>query len=355
MFTHNSYRREYKLLGYGTEISYSMYRRIYLLVSLSLFISCSQLKNRDTQCDFTDADFEVENMSVNGAEQIETGYIALKKPSKLQFINDSILAVADSKGQNLLWLINHKRNLTTSVLSRGEGPEDLIELTTITYPNDELNVAGLNDGKILRFDIEMDSLNIRFIGGVKVPYQPLRSVMIDDSVVFSLAPTYSGHRYNLFNMNDSTVEYIDEFPMDSIYLGAEPDNMFMQSDIDITPDGKLIVIANRFWPVIELFDVTNQKIKRLMGPVVSDAKVIKEYFGESYSYVQKPRWYMWDGVVATSNTIYIGYNGYVRRNDENDNVKDAVTKIYSFDTQGRPQKIYTFDMPILSFTVDVPS
>lgn len=312
---------------------------------------CSKSNNSETKSDFSDEDFEIIQLSIKNTELITPGDIMLRRPYMIQVINDSILAVADSRNQSLVYLINQVSNTGRNVVERGEGPEELTELTTMIYNNGELSASGFNDGKILRFDIDCDSLNLKLSNSAKVPFQPLRSLMINDSTVFALSPNFSGHRYSVYHVDNGMTEHIDKFPLDSITLNVNPDNNFMQADVSISPDNKHIAIANRYWPIIEIIDTDGFDIRKYLGPMPVSGEIEKVENDNYYSYSQKPKCHMWDGIEIKNKSIYAGFNGYCRFPGEENN-NPGVKRIYSFSIKDGPQKIYCFDSPIDAFTVD---
>lgn len=344
---HNQFK--YKFCPY---IPYAIMRNIYFIIlSGFLLYSCSDNRKQNWQCDFTADDFERVNLTLNEGSEVNIGDAILGRPVLIQLLDKGILAVSDSKSDNMAWLIDMENNKSKGILNRGEGPEELTELTTMSSHGNRLSVASMNDGKLLCFNVNADSLSLELSTGIRLPYQPLRSIFVNDSVTFSIAPTFTGHRYNIYHTNDSSVEYYDIFPLDSAFIEMRPDNTVFQSNITLSPDGKLIAIACMQWNTIELIDIDKNEIKVIYGPEPTYASIAKKDRGMAYSYVQNPRWYTWHCQPVLSNDrMYFGYDGYCRK--ENDQQEHGNKFIYSFSREGKPLKIYNFDTVFTSFTVD---
>lgn len=328
-------------------------RHFIIIPLLLIFIhSCNTTENKEWHCDFTADDFERIEMTVNDdGKVLDFTEELLGKPSMLTMLDNNCIAVKDRGNDKMVWLINLDNEEAKSFVPRGEGPEELLDLTTMSYHDGILSLAGLNDSKVLDFKVDYDSLNLTLSNQLVLPYScPFRSLHLNDSVIFSLGTSFTGDRYHIYNMVDSAYETFRSFPLDSAYIGMSPDNSFFQADVDINRNKNKIVMTNRYWGIIEFIDGNSGKCTRLYGPIKTEAKVVKKTRGDSYSFRQEPRWSIWDEVYAGQDKIYIGYNGNCEKSKEDS--FGEVKEIYTMNYDGKPDRIYSFDEAIVSFTID---
>lgn len=329
------------------------YNCITIIISILAlsFTQCSIDKIQNYKSDFGESDFEILNLSLRNADSLSMGDLLFRCPKIIQVINDSILAIADTRNKNLVALLNHHSNKGKVLTIQGQGPNELSDVTTMLMRDNVLSISGLNDGKILQVEINPDSLSGKSYTSFHVPFQPLRSLMLNDTVCFALSQPFSGHRFSIHNVKDSTTNHIDSFPLDSADLELKPDNIFIQADMGISPDSNYIVLANRSWPIIEIINIKEKEINRITGPVKIDGKIKKIEFGNSYTYSQSPVWKVWSDLTVGYNHIYVGFNGYrCAPNEKYDN--PGISKIYTFSLTGKPEKVFFLDSPIETFTVD---
>ncbi len=324
---------------------------IICIVAISFTRCTTNDKIQNYRSDFSEQDFKIHELHLKDADSLSTGDLLFRRPKIIQVINDSILAIADTRNKNLVALLNHYSNKGKVLTIQGKGPTELSEVTTMLVRDSLLTLSGLNDGKILHVGINADSLSGESYTSYHVPFQPLRSLMINDSVCFALSQPFSGHRFSVYNVKDSTTNHFDSFPLDSVDLELKPDNVFIQADMGISPDSDYIVLANRSWPIIEIINIRENKINRLTGPAKIDGKVKRVDYGNSYTYSQTPGWDVWNGLTVGDKYIYVGYSGYrCEPNQKYDN--PGISKIYSFSMTGEPEKIFVLDSPIETFTID---
>ena len=327
--------------------------RHFIIPLLLIFIhSCNTTENKEWHCDFTTDDFERIEMTVNDdGNVLDFTEELLGKPSMLTILDNNCIAVKDRGNDKMVWLINLDNEEAKSFVPRGVGPEELLDLTTMSYHDGILSLAGLNDSKVLDFEIDYDSLKFNLVNHTVLPYiHPMRSIHLNDSTILSLANAFSGDRYYIYNMLDSTYESSGDFPVDSALVKMKPDNAFFQTDIAVNREKNIMVVANRWWGIIEICNLKSREWNRYFGPVPTEAIGIKDQRGDSYSFRQEPRWSIWDEVYAGQDKIYIGYNGSCRRSKEDS--LGEVKEIYVIDYEGKPDRIYSFDEEIVGFTID---
>ncbi|MCM1331933.1 MAG: TolB-like 6-bladed beta-propeller domain-containing protein [Bacteroides sp.] len=328
-------------------------KNIFLISIFVIFIqSCSITENNEWHCDFTTDDFERIEMTVdNNGEALDFTENILMNPSIVTLLDSNCLAISEVGSDKMMWLIDLDAKRANGFITRGSGPEELLDLTTMSYHDGILSVAGLNDSKVLDFKVNYDSLKLDLVNHTVLPYiQPMRSIHLNDSVILSLATPFSGDRYYVYNMLDSTYESSGDFPLDSTLIEMKPDNAFIQADIAVNREKNIMVVANRWWGIIEICDLNSGEWNRYFGPVPTEAVVVKEQHGNVSRYKQKPDWSAWDEVYAGQNRIYLGYNGKCRKSSKES--FGEVKEIYTMSYDGKPDRIYSFDEAIVGFTID---
>ncbi len=320
-----------------------------LAVSLCCCDSTRPQGNGDL--DFTDSDFKQIAKPLSEPTEIDFISDSVLKPCNITPLGDNILAIENLGHEKMVWLADIAKHKLKGYISMGNGPDELLDLTTMSYSDGILSVAGVNDSKVIEYAVDHDSLKITPLVRTILPYKaPLRSLRMNDSIIFSLAPGFSGDRFYLYNKIDSSYTADSEFPLTQSEITVEPDNSFFQADIAIDHDGKLIVLANRSWNILEFYDVAADTWLTLYGPSESAAEIRKVNDGAVSFYSQSPRWHSWDQVVVGKKDVYVGYDGSCLADKED--VDTGVTRIYTFGHDGTPGRIYQFESPVVSFAID---
>lgn len=320
-------------------------------ITISLCCCDTTQKQSGRDLDFTDSDFKQIDKPLSEATEIDFVSDSVLKPCNMTSLGNNILAIEDLSYEKMVWLADIANHKLKGYISKGNGPDELLDLTTMTYSDGILSLAGLNDSKVIEYAVDHDSMKIAPVARTILPYKaPMRSLRMNDSIIFSLAPGFSGDRFYLYNKIDSSYTADSEFPLSKSEIAVEPDNSFFQADIAIGLDGKLIVLANRSWNILEFYDVAADTWLTLYGPSESAAEIRKVNDGAVSLYSQSPRWHSWDQVVVGKKDVYVGYNGSCLADKEDEDT--GVTRIYTFSHDGTPGRIYQFESPIVSFTID---
>lgn len=325
-------------------------KKIFIGLSL-LAISCSNNEQLGWRNDFTDSDFEHIDIDLSSGVPLTFLEDSILKPWKIVMLDNNILAVEEKGSDRMVWMVDMDKQKCHGHITRGSGPDELLDITTMNYSDGILTLAGLNDNKVMECRVLYDSLDLKPVNHTVLPYKgALRSISMDDEHIFSIAPAFSGDRYYIYNRIDSTYSSLKSFPLDSTYIGVTPDNAFFQADIAINRNRSHIAVANMSWNIIEIFDIASNKWTTLFGPTQSEAKVSLENMGMVKGYRQNPMWITWRNISMGENSIYIGYDGSCLNN--RDDRESGHKSIYTFDYSGQPLKIYHFDHPFLYFTID---
>lgn len=321
----------------------------FLLLGLVVVTSCSQNKETDSSTlDFTLDDFETVNFTNEEGDIVTPDNLTLGRPYLIAALSDSVIAVQDNATSNMVTFLNTSNGKFTEGIRQGNGPEELLQITTMMPYKDMLWVAGMDDGKVSAFKFDADSMKTSMQKSTRLSMNPARSIVIEDDDLFVLAPFFSGDRY--YRVRANAVDTIRKFPMDSIALGAPCDNSYLQVDMSISPDHKHIMISNRNWNILEIYDTDTGNIKIARGPVEQNATVRRHDVGIGYRYVQTPMWFMYNGNSAGDTGFYVGFTGTEIKAKED--LNSYPKTILSFDWKGKPLKAYHFESPIINFTVD---
>lgn len=321
----------------------------FLLLGIVVLTSCSQSKETDSSAlDFTLEDFESFNFTDEDGDIITPDDLTLGKPYLLSVLSDSVIAIQDNATSNMVTFLNLSNGKFTQGIRQGNGPEELLQITTMMRYKNLLWVAGMDDGKVLAFEFDADSMKTTMRNSTSLSMNPARTIVIDDDDLFVLAPFFSGDRY--YRIRTNTVDTIRKFPMDSVTLGVPSDNSYLQADMSISPDHKHIMISNRDWNILEIYDISTGDIRTLRGPIEQNAKVRRQDIGMGYRYIQTPIWFMYNGNSADNSGFYVGFSGSEIKAKED--LGTYPQTILSFDWNGNPRKAYHFDSPIINFTID---
>ena len=309
---------------------------IFYVIILLLFVQCTNQGN------MVGYSFETcQNLHLEEMEYTEI----LGDPMQI-VKKDSILYINDYFGDSLIHVYNLNSNkVERKLVSKGNGPNELIPPLEIQYQNDKLWI--LSRPLHLLYNISLDEMesskSLSKIGQVRVESDCFAIFPNYQKIVFS---GFWNSRYAFCEMSDlMTVEEFGKYPdfwYEENSIPQDVKAMFHQCRFAVNEKKGKMVSCSYF--VLEIFDIMNDAI-----PKLSFRKQLGKY---RYDYIatEQVRTKMKEGcdpvtidVVATDNYLYLLMQDSENRRNRN---------IAILDWSGNPVKLLKSGKRILCFTVD---
>lgn len=324
-------------------------------ISFGFVTSCVSGDRHDVNsCDVTVdlGQFTVVDMS-NSGRLITDNPDILGIVGSVEVVNDSIVAICQNQANAHVVLYNLNSDLWQTAMTRGEGPNEMLRVCSMSStPNGDLWLVGMMDRKVVKVRWR-DNENRASIEPVyRLPEDFLRGITNSKGGIIGL-PTGS-HDLRLYETNHvgMTVDSMGNFPKVMMPENVCPNNFMFQSDIGISPDANLIVLACKSWNYIDIIDTQTKQSICLSLPVDEPIELDKYEIGQAVSYNPKPFWLMFSGVDVTDKSFFVGYVGV--KVEKPEDMQKNMTSILEFDLNGNPLRRLEFgnDMVTFSFSSD---
>ena len=320
------------------------------IVLMSL-ISCN--KNNNTNGDnnsFSLDDFtEVTLDSLQGTTL--TDDVDFGRGVAIRAVNDSILAVRVIRSENQIVMYNQKSGRNQAAIATGSGPLEMLRVAGMSVSSDgRLWAVGSGDKKVMSVEwcdsAEHATPALHFAAGTGL----LNGVTDSRGGIVALPAFDSDARVALLDGEGAVTATFGGFPQVGLPDSVKADNIKFQADIAYSPDRNIVVVSNKSWAEIEIYNLDDSTTLRLRGPVTVDAEIVGQDTPMGTMYAQKPMWTVFDGITAGPESFYVGYIG-VKIQSEQD-LDRTISRILEFDYEGKPMRCFTFSHDITAFDVD---
>lgn len=270
--------------------------------------------------------------------------------SGVEAINDSLVAICQNQANAHVVLYNLNSNLSQTAMTRGEGPNEMLRVCSMSStPNGDLWLVGMMDRKVVKVHWRDNENRATVAPAYRLPEDFLRGVTDAKGGIIGL-PT-GLHDLRLYETNNIglTVDSMGNYPKVKMPENVCPNNFMFQSDIGISPDANLIVLACKSWNYIDIIDTQTKQSICLKLPIDEPIELEKYEIGQAVSYNPKPFWLMFSGVEVTDKSFFVGYLGVKIETPED--MQKNMTSILEFDLSGNPLRRLNFGNELVAFSI----
>ena len=321
-----------------------------LCVSMLIVSSCDTTGSKKGARSYDLSSFDMVDLSATEPQRVSPQEMIIGSAYDMCMVSDSILVFQSIRSQMQLWLLNVNSGEFAQCLHYGNGPKECLGITNIWKDNGSLFVAGFQDHKILKIDINPDSLttDIEYITELSEDF--LKVIPISDSTLLYAPISVPDTRYLLARMDGTVTDSLGVFYLrDRVEEGIIPKNHMFQINVTLSPDRQHMVVSNMDWPLIEIYDMPFDNCMVLDGPIKIDSK-IQKVVGASgmIGYPQSPFWSVFFGLAACNDGFALGFIGSKESGK-------GPESLLLFDWEGNPTKKIDFGREIVDFTIDFKS
>lgn len=321
------------------------------MLTASGMVSCtgSDTRNGDNNSFSFDDFTEVTLDSLQGT--VLTDDVDFGRGVAIRAVNDSILAVRVIRSENQVVMYNQKTGRNQAAIATGSGPLEMLRVAGMSVSSDgRLWAVGSGDKKVVSVQwcdtADHATPVLHFAAGNGL----LNGVTDSRGGIVALPAFDSDARVALLDGEGAVTATLGDYPQVGLPDSVKADNIKFQADIAYSPDRNAVVVSNKSWAEIEIYNLDDSTTLRLRGPVAVDAKIVGQDTPMGTMYAQKPMWIVFDGITAGSESFYVGYIG-VKIQSEQD-LDRTISRILEFDYDGKPVRCFTFSHDITAFDVD---
>lgn len=293
--------------------------------------------------------FEVVDMSHSG-KLITDNPDILGIVSAIEVIDDSLVAICQNSANAHVILYNLTSDSSQIAMTRGEGPNEMLRVSSMSSTADgDLCLVGMMDKKVMKVRWQDNESRASVVPLFRFPEDFLRGVANSKGGVIGLPTGLHNFRLYETDSDGTLIDSMGNYPNVKMPEGVCPNNFMFQSDIGISPDANMIVIACKSWNYIDVvYPKTKQSICLNM-PVDEPIELNKYEIGQAVSYNPKPFWLMFSNVDISDKSFFVGYLGVKVESPED--LNKNMTSVLEFDLNGNPTRRLEFGNELVAFSV----
>ena len=327
-------------------------KKFILPILLFSLTACKQQPMGEAKT-FTLDDFKSVELKASDATVYQNDDLLIGRPSLIKYHPDGYILLADRKPEGLVTAIDMQTNRINHYVKQGRGPLEAISVKDLTIKDGDIWLSSPNDKKLLRLEglPAQRSFSIKQEG--KVEGNVLHAVPYRENNILTMSLGSSTDRFYLLDAERKIIDTVGVMPsvdMSDLTLN----NGIYQSSISVSPDSKNVVAACTMYEVIDIYDESMALRCSLRGPLGVNSVAVKKDIGYGYVITYKPYWLTFSRVVSNNDGFWVGLIGMDIQKDE-DLGQTGISKILSFDWDGKPQKAYNLPEKISTFDIDAKS
>jgi len=321
---------------------------LILIVSVTILYSC---KNGNSP-DFTEESFG-QPIILSESQIYEHDSLIFNMPSWIRFHPDSFLIIQDMYTPKLIKILDLKNNTVQQVIRQGKGPGEMIVAWGIETVGKELYVYCGQLRKVIVLSPDNNRLfqvtdEYSLSENKTMDFYPLTKQL-------SACSTYFGDekRLAILDGRGNILRKIGDYPVLYNSPGVKPDNDIFSFFLSGSPDGNKVVTACAHTDIIEIYDLTDDSMKRIKGPLGIQMSVKNVNAGAGSMVERDPLYLTYGRIDRNENEFWIGYCGLlVDRKVRPRPYQTSSQKIFCFDWQGNPVRSIVLNSSFIAFDVD---
>lgn len=322
-----------------------------LFILFCVFISCNS--KREYENTETFSIHSIKQTSVLKGTTIPL-YEPVMRPVKV-FTIDSFLILINAQTETFIDRYNlNTLQKTGEYITFGSGPEEMI--APIGVITNDSTVGILDGGKqtLFLFNKKEFCYASSPVSYKSISFDDLTDnikVLKNDNLVTTIR-SYKHQRLSFFNKNGEFIETKGEYPViknENISITEKLAGYVCS--IVLNEERNKIFIAYQQTDLIEIYDINGDLIVRRQGPDYFFPSIIVQKNGEEETirYTKGETRDAYFCPTIYKDEIYVLYSGKIY---DPANYKFNKDKIFVFDWEGNPIRIYNLETPIFSFTID---
>ena len=329
-----------------------LFTSLVLLHSFLIVSACSTGNNNETSsnCKTIELDqFTVTDLSGKG-RLVTDDVDIMGVVSSLEVTDNGYIAICQNRQDAHVILYNSRTDSSETVMTRGEGPMEMLRVSTMSSDSDgNLWLVGLMDKKVMKVNCNADGSDASVEAVFRLPEDCLRGVTDGEGGIIAL---HGGNRQSRLIQLDADAHIIDSmgnYPNTKMPDGVCPTNFIFQSDMAFSPDVDKVAIACKSWNYIDIVDRQTKETIGLTLPIDAPIELKSFEAGGAVSYNPAPFWLMFSDVEATRESFFVGYIG--AKVESPSDLDKQINSILEFDWDGNPLKILKFSNDVVTFSV----
>jgi len=331
-------------------VKYNIIRKGLCAVLSCIVFSCGHGKGNEDL--FSEGSFNT-RIDLRDGRQLVVDDLFLGQPASITFHPDSFLIVDKTDSPMLISIIDLKNNKTQELIPRGRGPGEMLVSRGVTIVDRDIYLYCVQLSKVIILtpagDRSFCITNEFFIdekqSGCLHPLSRDRTVC--------LSAVGDENRFTLLNGNGRILEKFGGYPQFLNDDEIKANNDIFQSVIASTPDGERFVTVCSKTDLFELYDVDAGLQSRFQGPLGLKHFVEATSMGSGYMLRPEPHYKTYRPLIANKDEFWAGFIGHRIERGKGLTLADQCTKkIFCFDWEGKPLRMFSLEFPAVYFDVD---
>lgn len=325
-----------------------------LFAATSTFISCDNgFKNVDQK--FTLKSFS-HHQSLQGSK-LNLG--TLLAPIEI-FFHDSLLFVtADGLDKNVS-IFNRSQNFLPvgSIVPRGEGPDELLSVASMTFDADGTFWAhDIVGARMKKFQLvkNMDSIVAVAKGHVSLKWPVLNAFRLKSGVIGTTTHEIDPlRRFYVYDSLGKKKGEIGDYPTYEREIPSTAMVEVFNGRVNVHPAKDKFVLSYEFTDLVEIYDLDFNLIKRVQGPNDFIPEFDLKQRGNSTVMMRRfdKTKFAYQNGVSNDSLIFLLYaKGETVSKEDNQELAAHFTTIIALDWAGTPISIYKLDHPVICICV----
>lgn len=317
------------------------------LVTFIVFLFSYGCKSPEHDTDFTLDDFKEYNVELS-TDNLLPDSVVLGLCGSMALIDDSILAMLDFKGNDLVLLYNIKSGKSRHIIPVGQGPEESSLVLSLWTNGDTLFAMCSQDKKVLGFTIDGATLQTTLVESYHIPVPCTTAESLPNGNVLLFPLVTEPHKFYVL---DRTTGKCDTIMHSYVFPdNTPPSNIGIQGFMALSKDNSRILFTYVMLGRIEVYDVDSLKCTAFSGPVHTTVKQRETNDGGGHSIALDTDWLTYGLIKPYKDGFLVSYTG--KHLENRDNLNFLPSTLLSFSKDGEPRNLYKLSNEIAVFAVD---
>lgn len=256
-----------------------------------------------------------------------------------------VFSARDRKAQIKVLDLNSKS--VKKLVPTGEGPEEILSVSSLALLDSNLWFGGVMDHRVGLIDMTKDTLKMTYKGALDKGF--LYVVPLPDERILSAPLDGDDIRFQIYDKSNKPVETIVEFPIKD----QNASNSVFQGAALLSPDKKSMVVLNKSWGLVEVYNAETLKRKGIMyGPDKIDSRIVRQEIPIGYQILQHPSYTPLVGLSVAEDGFFVGYAGAVMEGEGIEPNPNPILKLVKYNYNCKPVMVYNLPEPVKDFTTD---
>lgn len=281
---------------------------------------------------------------------IDIGDALLGSPLSLMYHPKGYLVFTDNQSEFMVKILDLRTGKMQELVRKGRGPHECLHVSTLSIVDNDIWAFGPQMKKMIQ--LSPDSLgHFSVVGETIMADQAMHCVALSHDLF--VGTSFTKARISYYNGQGAFMYSTTTMPkeIDVTESKAFP-NMAFQTDLAVSPDGKKVLVANKFIDMIECYSDLGDSLFYITGPDGFRPELRKQENGGMSSFPLFPHCFAYTNIRTVGEEVWASYIGLMHDGQSQLNPTNSNPNIiYCFTSEGEPIRKLELDLKFVSFAV----